>query len=181
MGGGGGGNTTTQVSGVPDWLRPDVQHAFGAARTEFDRGALSRAAADPSLYGDQGALSTQEALAKQAIAGEGVYDIEGGTQRQLQNLAGQQLAGTAGTGTLSSARGDRARQSALADQALNFQQARQQNVAQGTQALRDAAGQRQELAQRQVDLPHQGLQRLFGYYGSGAAGSETQQSGGGGK
>ena len=181
MGGGGGGNTTTQVSGVPDWLRPDVQHAFGAARREFDRGALSRAAADESLYGDQGALSTQEALGRQAIAGEGIYDTEAGTQRQLQNLQGANLAGRANTGTLGSARADRAQQSALADAGLQFQQARQQQAGQGAAALRDAAGARQDLAQRQVDLPHQGLQRLFGYYGSGAAGSETSQSGGGGK
>ena len=180
-GGGGGGNTTTQTSGVPDWLRPDVERAFGAATSEFDRGALSRTAAHDDLYGDQGALATQEALGRQAIAGEGIYDIEAGTQRQLENLQGANLAGRANTGTLGSARADRAQQAALADKASQFQQARQQQASQGVGALRDAAGARQELQQRQLDLPHQGLQRLFGYYGSGAAGTTTEQSGGGGK
>ena len=29
--GGGRSNTVTQTSGVPDWLKPDVQRAFGAS------------------------------------------------------------------------------------------------------------------------------------------------------
>ena len=44
MGGGGGGNTTTTTSGVPDWLRPDVQKAFGEATRAYDQGALSSVA-----------------------------------------------------------------------------------------------------------------------------------------
>ena len=107
MGGGGGGNTTTQTSGVPDWLRPDVERAFGAATHQsliVER--YQETAGHDALYGNTildadgeptgervagtGALGAQEALARQAIAGEGIYDIEAGTQRQLENLQGAQ-------------------------------------------------------------------------------------------
>ena len=160
--GGGRSNTVTQTSGVPDWLKPDVQRAFGAATQAHQRGDLERVAElDPRH---------EQQLLETAFGG----GLQAANQRQLQNLAGQQLAGQAQSGTLGSARGDRARQSALADAGAKF-------AAQDLQ-VRDQAA-KQLLAQEQAkqDAAHQGLQRLFGYYGSGAAGTQQQQSGGGGK
>ena len=184
--GGGGGNTTTQTSGVPEWLRPDVQRAFGRATAAHGDGELSKVAgvnADTlEVEGPEArALAEQEALASDAISGQGLYDTRATTERDLQNLAGANLAGRAGSGTLGSARADRAQQAALADRALQHQVTAQQNAGQGVQALRDAGKYRTDAAQRQADATHQGLQRLFGYYGSGAAGTTTSQSGGGGK
>ena len=161
MGGGGGGNTTTTTSGVPDWLKPDVQKAFGHATRAYESGDLSRRA---------GHSQAQRDFLKQT-AGEG---LAGANQRQLQNFYGNQLAGQAGTGTLGSARGDRARESALADASAKL-------AADDLQARNQAFQQIQADEQAKADLPHQGLQRLFGYYGSGAAGQQSTASQGGGK
>ena len=159
--GGGGGNTTTTTSGVPDWLRPDVQYAFGEASRLHRAGDLENVAGHSQAQ--------QNFLTDVASGG-----LQRQRQRALENVAGQQLAGQANTGTLGSARGDRAREAALADVAANQAQ-------QDFQARNLAFGEIQNQAQKEADAPHQGLQRLFGYYGSGAAGQQSQSSGGGGK
>ena len=158
--GGGGGNTTTTTSGVPDWLRPDVQRAFGQASAAHGRGALSNVAElDPRH---------EQQLLDTAFGG----GLEAKTARSLENVAGQQLAGQ--QGSLGSARADRARQAALADVASK-------NALQDLQVRDTAAQQLLGQEQKKADAEHQGLQRLFGYYGSGAAGQQSQSSGGGGK
>ena len=160
--GGGRSNTVTQTSGVPEWLKPDVQRAFGAATQAHQAGDLEKVAElDPRH---------EQQLLDTAFGG----GLQAANQRQLTNLAGQNLAGRAGTGTLGSARADRAQQAALADAGAKY--------AQQDLALRDQAA-KQLLGQEQAkqDAKHQGLQRLFGYYGSGAAGTQQTQSGGGGK
>ena len=160
--GGGRSNTVTQTSGVPEWLRPDVQRAFGAATQAHQAGDLENVAElDPRH---------EQQLLDTAFGG----GLQAANQRQLANLAGQQLAGQAQSGVLGSARADRARQAALADTGAKL-------AAQDLQT-RDVAA-KQLLAQEQAkqDAKHTGLQRLFGYYGSGAAGTQQTQSGGGGK
>ena len=160
--GGGRSNTVTQTSGVPDWLKPDVQRAFGAATQAHQAGDLERVAEMDPRHEQQ--------LLETAFGG----GLQAANQRQLQNLAGQQLAGQAQSGTLGSARADRARQAALADAGARF--------AKEDLAVRDQAAQQLRAhEQAKLDAPHTGLQRLFGYYGSGAAGTQQQQSGGGGK
>lgn len=160
--GGGGGNTTTQTSGVPEWLRPQVQDAFGQAQAAHRQGDLSNVVQHDPRH--------EQLLLDTAFGG----GLQAANQRQLTNLAGQQLAGAANTGGLGSARADRARQSALADAGAKFAQ---QDLQVRDQAAQQLLGQQQ----KQADSRHQGLQRLFGYYGSGAAGNQTTQSGGGGK
>ena len=183
--GGGGGNTTTTTSGVPDWLKPDVQRAFREASDAHGRGALSGVAgvddAGNVTHEQARALDAQEKLALDAFGGKGIYDNTAAVNRDLANVAGQNLAGRAGSGTLTSARGDRAQAAALADRSLQHQQAQQQNAALGTQALLSAADKRDAKQQLALDSDHQGLQRLFGYFGSGAAGQKSEASGGGGK
>ena len=159
--GGGGKNTVTQSSGVPEWLKPDVQRAFGEATNAHRSGQLSTVA--------QHSPAQQALLRQTADTG-----LEGANQRQLQNFYGNQLATQAGSGTLGSARGDRAREAALADTSARLAQ---QDLQVKDQAFQQLQGQ----AQKEADATHQGLQRLFGYYGSGAAGTEQKQSGGGGK
>ena len=176
--GGGGGNTTTQTSGVPEWLRPDVQRAFGQATAAHGAGELSQIAA-PTREKQQ-ANEIQEALAYDAIQGRGAFDIESQLARDLQTAQGQQLASQANQGGRSS-RQDRANAAGIADRSLQHALTKQQAQSQGTQALRDLGQTAQADAQAQADSAHTGLQRLFGYYGSGAAGNSTTQSGGGGK
>ena len=177
--GGGGGNTTTQTSGVPEWLRPDVQRAFGQATQAHGAGDLSQIAAPTREK--QKAQEIQETLADDAILGRGAFDIESQLARDLKNAQGNQLAGQANRGLGGSSRADRANAAGLADRSLQHALTRQQAQSQGTQALRDLGQTAQADAQAQADSAHTGLQRLFGYYGSGAAGNQTTQSGGGGK
>lgn len=151
---GGGSQTTVTESGVPDWLRPDVQKAFGEATKAYDRGDLSNVASF--------APGQTEFLSD--VANQG---IEGETARLLQNVQGNQLA--QGQGTLGSARADRARQAGLADVAA-------QQAAQNLQAKNQAYDTIQQQKQLQLDAGHQGLQRLFGYYGSGAAGQSSSST-----
>jgi len=159
--GGGRSNTVTQTSGVPDWLKPDVQRAFGEASKAHQSGALSNVVGlDP----------THKSMLQEAALG----GLEEANQKQLANFYGNQLASQAGTGTLGSARGDRAREAALADTSAKL-------ASQDLALKSQAAEKLQADAQRQADAQHQGLQRLFGYYGSGAAGQQQTQSGGGGK
>ena len=160
--GGGRSNTVTQTSGVPDWLKPDVQRAFGAATQAHQRGDLEQVAGLDKRH--------EQRLLDTAFGG----GLQGANQRQLQNFYGNQLAGQAGQGTLGSARADRARESALADASAKL-------AHQDLQVRDQAAQQLQAQSQKELDAPHQGLQRLFGYYGSGAAGTQQTQSGGGGK
>ena len=159
--GGGGKNTVTQSSGVPEWLKPDVQRAFGEATSAHQAGDLGQVAAL--------APGQTEFLSDTANQG-----ISGHAQRLLDNAEGGTLAGQANTGSLSSARGDALR----ANQRANLAG---QLATQDLQARNQAYGQIQDQKQRQLDSRHQGLQRLFGYYGSGAAGTQQTQSGGGGK
>ena len=177
--GGGGRNTVTQTSGVPDWLRPDVQRAFGSATQAHQAGELD--GTPVYTQAQEEAERIQGDLARDAIQGRGAFDIESQLQRDLDNTAGRNLAGLANSGGLSSARADAARQGALADRSLQHQLTRQQAQSQGTQALRDLGQLHQGRAQQAADSKHTGLQRLFGYYGSGAQGSQQTQSGGGGK
>jgi len=162
MGGGGGGNTTTATSSVPDWLKPQVQSAFRKAEAAHGAGDLERVAElDPRH---------EQMLLDTAFGGS----VDAASDRALTNLAGQNLAGKANTGTLGSARGDRASQAALADVAAkNYRD----NLAIKDQAAQQLLGQEQKKA----DAKHQGLQRLFGYYGSPAAGTQQTSTQGGGK
>ena len=157
MGGGGRSNTTTQTSGVPDWLKPDVQRAFGKATEAHGSGALSQVATDPVHKAQLNKVANQ--------------GLEGANQEQLKAFYGSQLA--SGQGTLGSARADRARAAGLADTSAKL-------AAQDLQVKDQAFGQLRDQRQQELDAEHQGLQRLFGYYGSGAAGQKTEQSGGGG-
>jgi len=162
MGGGGGGNTTTATSSVPDWLKPQVQSAFQKAEAAHAEVDLSRVAElDPRH---------EQMLLDTAFGGS----VDAASDRALTNLAGQQLAGKANTGTLGSARADRAQQAALADVAAkNYRD----NLAIKDQAAQQLLGQEQ----KKQDKTHQGLQRLFGYYGSPAAGTQQTSTQGGGK
>ena len=103
----------------------------------------------------------RQRVATDAVRGTGAFDDRTAVDRQLSNLQGRQLTG----GGLGSARADRARQAALADAALGFQDRRQQQLTTGAEQLRG-------LDQEQIDAPHTSLQRYFGYL-QGAAPKTT--------
>ena len=181
MGGGGGGNTTTTTSGVPEFAKPYLQEVLGDVTKNYREeaaGGHQNVVAGLSPEQKQ-AMAAQTAAASNAIAGTGAYDNQAAVQHQLANLAGMDLAGQANTGTLGSARANRARQSALADQALNMQNQRKQDISAGVQALSNVGDKRQQQRQLELDAPHTSAQRYFGYLGS--TGQESKASQGGGK
>lgn len=180
MGGGGGGNTTTTTSGVPEFAKPYLKEVLGDVtqryRDETSGGTPVVAGLAPE---QEAALARQQGLSDAAFYGTGIYDDQAAVQRQLQNLQGANLAGQANTGTLGSARSDRAMQSALADQAYQFQQGKKADVERSTQALQHVGDTRQQQRQLELDAPHTSAQRYFGYLGS--TGQESTANQGGGK
>ena len=159
--GGGGGNTTTATSSVPDWLKPQVQSAFRKAEDAHSRGALSKVA--PFAPGQTEFLTD--------VSNEG---ISGHAQRLLANQEGQALANQASSNTLNSARGDALRAQQQGDLAAKL-------ATQDLQARNQAYDKIQAQRQAIDDKEHTGLQRLFGYYGSPAAGTQQTSTQGGGK
>jgi len=126
----------------------------------------------------------------------------------LSKTAAQGAMGMSGSGSLGSARAQMAQQGALADRAMQLRAAEnaartgaaqglagadtasQQRYLSGLEAGQALGAQEYEAAkagvtsaQGQADAPHRGLERYFGYLGSGALGqsSTSTQTGGGGK
>lgn len=173
--GGGGGGTST--SGIAPEFKPHLEGSLSKATEQLDKEWENQGAAvaglDPS---QQEGLRAQEALSREAIAGTGRFDDRAAVDRQLQNLAGQQAYSM--QGNLGSARGDRARQAALADASFQFGQKRQQDAIAGAAGLQQAGQQRRMIAQEQLDAPHKSLDRYFGYLSGAPQQTTTSQSGG---
>ena len=182
-GGGGGGTTTTSTQIDPE-IRKRITPALDAATEQYEYELNdpdeSRARSVAGQEGVVGALEQQDQLSRSALEGTGIFDETDAVNRQLQNLQGQQLAQQ--QGSLNSARADKARQSVLADKALEFQDRRQQQAAQGAQALTGTQQAKRGLEQERLDAPHQALSRYFGYLGSAPQSQQqTSNQGGGGK
>ena len=175
--GGGGGGTST--SGIAPEFKPALTKGLGLAGSQLDKelgadGATGAAvASQDQLRAD---INAGRQVSQDALSGQGAFDNRGAVNRQLQNLQGQQVAG--GLGTLGSARADRARQAALADASLQFNQLDQQNQVAGAAGLQQSGQQLRGLEQEQLDAPHKSLERYFGYL-SGAPQQTTQQQSGG--
>ncbi len=172
-----------------------LQGALGSARSQASQDkALSDVAFEQSANEVQQRRSAalqgaQQGLqAQQTIGQGGINNLTNRTQGLSQasnNLFGQQQGiGQNYAGTL-----NQVGQQAIGNrsQLTNNLQSGLQNAdstqsAAGYQAA-DALGQigsaQQGQAQAEGDATHQGLQRLFGYLGSGAVGSKTTQTGGG--
>ena len=172
-GGGGGGSSS---SGYSPAIQGNVEEAFGTA-SEALKGQLGNpnaiVADDSQVRQD---IQTQRGLSQDALQGRGVFDDRAAVDRQLQNLQGQQLA--QGQGSLGSARGDRARQAALADASLGFQQKRQQDAIAGAAGLQQAGQAQRGLDQQQLDSDHTARERYFGYLSNAPKQTTTSQSGG---
>ena len=175
MGGGGGGNTQTTSSGIDPEFKPYLKEVLADVTGQYKD---TRAQDFEGVVAEDVAEQTEAIGAAQALGRDlsrGISDQQ--INRQLANVQGQQLAG--GQGSLGSARADRARSAALADQAINLQQASDQRRAQGAQALGAVGQERQAKGQARLDAPHTAASRYFGYLGS--APQQQTTSGGGGK
>jgi hypothetical protein len=186
-GGGGSPSTTTTVSGIDPEFKPYLEKVIDIATTrvegQFDEeGNLIDPSAAGIVAGLQGGqtegLSAQEALARQALSGSGIYDDTASVNRMLSNVAGNQTSQM--LGSLGSARGDRARQSALADMAYDIQQGRQQKAEGGAQSLQDVGSVYQEQEQKVLDAPYTELQRYANVVLGNAPTQSTSTSSGGG-
>jgi len=181
----GGGGTTTTTTGIDPEFKPYLEKALNIATTrlggQFDK---SGNLIDPSAAGIVAGLApgqiegmgAQTGLARQAISGTGIYDDRASVNRMLQNARGAQEAQM--LGGLGSSRGDRARESALADMAYDFQTARQQKAEGGAQSLQDVGSTMQEQKQKILDAPYTELQR-YANIALGNAPQQSTQTGGG--
>lgn len=181
----GGGGGTTSTSGIDPEFKPELKRALGIATSrlegQFDEaGNLIDPSAEGIVAGLAGqqveGLTGQQALARQALSGTGVYDDRAAAQRMLQNLSGAQTAQS--LGSLGSARMDRAQQAALADKALQIQEARQAKAEGGAQSLQDVGATLQEQQQKILDAPYTELQRYSNIL-TGMAPKQTTSTGGG--
>ena len=173
--GGGGGNSQTTQSGIDPEFKPYLKEVLsdvtGQYKQSRDRGFDSTVAGDTAQQRE--AIAAAQGLGRDLSRGYDQKLIDD----QLRRVQGQQLA--SGQGSLGSARADRARQSALADQSLQLQQASDQRRGQGVQTLAAVGQERQQKAQAKLDAPHTAAERYFGYLGS--APQQQTTSGGGGK
>lgn len=175
MGGGGGGQSQTTSGGIDPAFRPYLEEVLsdvtGQYRQRREEGAEATVAGDVAEQRE--ALQAGQALGRDLSRGISQEQIN----RQLANAQGQQLAQS--QGTLGSSRGDRARSAALADQAIQLQQASDQRRGQGAQALAAIGQERQGKSQAVLDAPHTEASRYFGYLGSAPQQQTTTSSGGG--
>jgi len=225
-GGGGGGSST---SGVPEWLRPQVQDAATAATDLYDAGSLNHVeglspeqldAYNRKLkLGEQGGmLDTLGADSygaagayRDAASGKGLFGANAlGDQitsmkdtigdAQMSQLGQLQGAASMGGG-LGSARSQAMNSAALSKTAGEMGAAELANrrasslsgaqgvigsgdtiggqMGQGIKATEGVGSAIQQQKQNEADAGYQGIQRLFGLYGSPAIGQEKVTSGGG--
>ena len=171
--GGGGGSSSTSTSGLDPTFKPFVQRGLESAERSWQASQDPRSAANVRMRQQEalGERAASEGL--QAQLGVGEYDRRAAIERDLSNVAGQQLAGASAGGNLTNARSMRAREGALADRSLQHQMAREEQIGRGLQA--------QQLGLQQAsDAPHAETQRYFGYL-AGAPGLTTSQSTSGSK
>ena len=227
--GGSPSQTTISNTGVPDWLRPQVEAATQAATNMYDSGAMSHVEglsdAQQDAYkrklalGQQGGMldqlgvdSYQAAGAyRDAAQGKGLFgaDALGEQITAMKDTIGDaqmaqlgQLQGNASFGgNLGSARSEAMNAAALSKTAGEMGAAELANrrnasltgaqgvigsgstigqqMGQGIAATEGVGSAIQQQNQNEADAGYQGIQRLFGLYGSPAVGQKTVSSGGG--
>ena len=117
----GGGGGASSGSGLDPEVKGKYLSAINTAENRFNQG--------PSTTD-----RVRAGYAEDAIRGVGDFDRRAANERALSNVAGQSLAGRSAGGSLTSARGDRAMQAALADRAAADQQQRIQDINYGVEA-----------------------------------------------
>jgi hypothetical protein len=174
--GGGGGSTTTSGVSRDIWdaggkkVFQDVTKQYMDTRNK--PGDLV-AGLDPS---QKEALKAQEAQARDMMRGEGLFNLQGQAERDLQNTLGGLQGQASMGGALGSARSQAATSKALLDKSGDWLSRRQELATAGGKMLGDAGTTRRDYAQQRLDAPHTAASRYFGYLGS--APQETTTSGG---
>ena len=180
---GGGGGTQTTTSGIDEEFKPYLERVLSDVTDRYE----SEVAAGPDAIvakmtpEQQAAMDAQKGQAQDMMAGTGIFDTQAETQRQLANLQGRSMVGQAGSGSLGSARSQRATQAALADMGSQFAEQRQQQALAGSQLLGDVGSAKQQYDQARLDAPHTSASRYFGYLAGAPQTTKTTQSSGGGK
>ena len=180
MGGGSRPVQTTTSSGIDPEFKPYLEEALAKA-TDLYTGSVDDASkvVSPMTTQQTQALQAAQAQAQQQMAGTGAFDYTGAATRGMQNAMGSAMGQAAMGGSLGSARADRAMMGALSDNALKFQQLRQQDMTSGTKMLGDVGSTYQAYNQQVLDAPHTATQRYFGYLGSAPQQQTSTQTGGG--
>jgi len=190
----GGGTSSVATQGVPKEFMPFLEKGLeitggrlgsmfetdesGAYTGKFKEDALGETVAGFSDEQIAGQTAGSD-LAKQAIAGKGIYDTSQQAQNMLANLQGDIIGKR--LGGLGSARGDRAMQGALLDKGMEIATQRQDIAQSGVDALQDIGATKQMQKQIELDAPQEEL----GFYSQFVSGNVPKQttttSSGGGK
>ena len=183
MGGGRKTPQTTTVSGGIDpvfkpYLKQVLADVTDTYKASVDDPSKTVAALDPA---QQAALDAQQSQAQDALTGGGAYDYTSAMNKDIQNVVGQAAGQAALGGYGGSARSQQMMASAVGDKSLQYQQQKQQDMAQGAQALGQVGSANQAYQQQLLDAPHTQASRYFGYLGSAPQQQIQKTTGGGGK
>jgi len=179
MKGGGGQQTTT--SGVPAWAEGSLKKVFADAEKQYfqnieDGPGATIAALTPE---QKEASKAKAALARDAIAGRGQFDLTRATQQGVQDAMGTSMGMAAGAGTLGSARSQGAMNSAIANRYDQMRAEQLANQEAGLGALSQVGQQGRDYEQQKLDADDIERGKFFGYaHGTGQTSTTT---GGGGK
>jgi len=178
--GSGGGKSQTQVSGIPDWARPQLEEGLNInlerlRSTQKDPNQLIAGLSEPQ----QRALAYNSQLGEQAVRGTGLYDTQAAEERALKNLWGKGVHTAYTGGSLGSARSQAAMQGALADRAGQYQSDRQAMANMGADMIGQAGTTLQQQEQKEREAKDTSLANFF--QNLAGAGTETKTTTSGGK
>ena len=180
-GGGGGGSSVSRQEIDPD-IKRRVLPVLDQAGAEYQAQISGEKDIVEGLTQDQiRGLEAQKGLGQQALSGTGLYNTEAELQRRLAQTGGAADLAASGAGALGSARSQAARESALANVALDDLERRRAYAQEGAQQIRGVGDTYQQQQQAERDAPHTAASRYFGYLQGAPQGSSATSSQGGGK
>ena len=176
----GGSRGQTQVSGIPEWARPQLEEGLdiNLKRLRETQDDPNKLIAGLNEFQNQ-ALSYQQQLGEDAVHGRGIYDTRAAEERSLKNLMGTSMGQAAGAQSLGSARSQAAMQGALADRAGQYQADRQNMALMGSDMIGQAGTTLQQQAQKEKEAKDTSLANFFANLAG--AGTETKTTSSGGK
>ena len=186
---GGGGNSTT-TTGLPEWARPYVEESLASAVDMYKVGAYENVAGltpeqiasleSKKTLGSRGGV--YDRIAEDSYGATQAYrDASSGTGLFGANALGQQTTAMKVGGEMAAAELANRRNAAMtgAGGVLGAGSQLQGQFGAGADLLGSVGSAVQQQNQNEGDAAYQGIQRLFGLYGSPALGSTSTSTGGG--
>lgn len=173
MSSGGKSSTATSSTGIAPEFKPQLTRAVNLATDNLEAEYADPRRVVAGTEALRPGVDASEAVSRQALQG---ID-QNALNRQLMNTQGALQMQS--QGNLGNARQARANAAALADQAVQLQQADLAMKGKGAEGLLNTGQLARSVQQQQLDAPHTALSRYFGYLGNvGQESKQTQPKGG---